>query len=59
LAPENTHPSALSDAHSAYQYILTQGTDPHKLVFAGESAGGGLVLGLAMYIRDHGEPLPA
>ncbi|KXS16054.1 hypothetical protein M427DRAFT_155070 [Gonapodya prolifera JEL478] len=59
LAPENTYPDALLDAYSGYQYLLKQGVKPERIVIAGESAGGGLTLSLAIYLRDHGVQLPA
>jgi acetyl esterase/lipase len=59
LAPENQFPAALDDAKSAYKWMLAQGTDPTKVVFAGDSAGGGLATALAISARDSGQPLPA
>jgi acetyl esterase/lipase len=59
LAPENQFPAALDDAKSAYKWLLAQGTDPTKVVFAGDSAGGGLATALAIAARDSGQPLPA
>jgi cation diffusion facilitator CzcD-associated flavoprotein CzcO/acetyl esterase/lipase len=59
LGPENPWPAAVTDAMAAYQGLLTEGTDPGRIVVAGDSAGGGLALVVAMAIRDAGHPAPA
>jgi len=59
LAPEDKYPAALNDAYTAYQYLLEKGFAPEHIAFAGESAGGGLALCLALRLRDEGKPLPA
>src|ERR1700738_1286910 len=58
LAPENPYPAAVDDALAAYEALLHNGTDPSDIVFAGESAGGGLVVATLVNARDHGLPLP-
>lgn len=57
-APDNTYPCALEDAADGYRWLLEQDYDPTKMIFCGESAGGGLCLALTLWLRDHGEPLP-
>jgi acetyl esterase/lipase len=59
LAPENPFPAALDDALQAYEYLLSQGYDPMNIVFAGDSAGGGLCLAALLAIKDRSLPLPA
>ena len=59
LAPEHPYPAAVDDALAAYQALLDNGTDPSDIVFAGESAGGGLAVATLVNARDHGLPLPA
>jgi monoterpene epsilon-lactone hydrolase len=59
LAPEHPFPAALEDALKAYAWLLDQGMAPHDLVFAGDSAGGGLCLATLLAIKDQGLPLPA
>ena len=59
LAPEHPFPAAVDDAVDAYRWLLQNGTDPTRLVVAGDSAGGGLTLALLLALRDAGEPLPA
>ena len=59
LAPEHPYPAAADDALAAYQALLQNGTDPSGIVFAGESAGGGLAIATLVNARDHGLPLPA
>jgi len=59
LAPEHPYPAAVDDALAAYQALLDSGTDPSRIAFAGESAGGGLAVATLVNARDHGLPLPA
>lgn len=58
LAPEHPFPAALDDAFSAYQALLSQGVPADKIIIAGDSAGGGLALALALRLRDERQPLP-
>jgi epsilon-lactone hydrolase len=59
LAPEHPYPAAVDDALAAYQALLRNGTAPSDIIFAGESAGGGLAVATLVNARDHGLPLPA
>jgi monoterpene epsilon-lactone hydrolase len=59
LAPEHPYPAATDDALAAYAALLRAGTHPSDIVFAGESAGGGLAVATLVNARDHGLPLPA
>jgi acetyl esterase/lipase len=59
LAPEHPYPAAVDDALAAYEALLGGGTDPSDIVFAGESAGGGLAVATMVNARDHGLPGPA
>ena len=59
LAPEHPYPAAVDDALAAYEALLDDGIAPSEIVFAGESAGGGLVVATMVNARDHGLPLPA
>lgn len=58
VAPEDPFPAALEDACAAYHWLLEKGYTGDQIVVAGDSAGGGLALALAFWLRDHGEPLP-
>lgn len=59
LAPEHVFPAAVNDALAWWKALLAQGTDPRQVVFAGDSAGGGLTLACLLAARDEGLPLPA
>ncbi|TDW19007.1 alpha/beta hydrolase [Kribbella kalugense] len=59
LAPEHPYPAAVDDALAAYEALLQSGTDPADVIFAGESAGGGLAVVTMVNARDRGLPLPA
>ena len=55
LAPEHAFPAALDDALAVYDALIAQG----PVVIAGDSAGGGLALALAVRVRDSGRSAPA
>lgn len=59
LAPEHPFPTALDDSVAAYRWLLTQGVSPSQIVFAGDSAGGGLCLATLLALKDQGILLPA
>ena len=59
LAPEHPYPAAVDDALAAYEALLDNGIAPSDIVFAGESAGGGLAVATLVNARSHGLPLPA
>jgi acetyl esterase/lipase len=59
LAPEHPHPAAVDDALAAYEALLQDGIAASDIVFAGDSAGGGLAIATLVNARDHGLPLPA
>jgi epsilon-lactone hydrolase len=59
LAPEHPYPAAVDDALAAYKGLLQRGTAPEDIIFAGESAGGGLAIASLVNARDRGLPLPA
>lgn len=59
LAPEHPFPAALDDAEAAYRALLDEGVDPRAIAIAGDSAGGGLTVALAMRLREQDLPLPS
>ena len=59
LSPENPFPAPVEDAMMAYRWLLSNGTEPKKIMFGGESAGGGLTVSALVALRYVGEPLPA
>lgn len=59
LAPEHPFPAAADDAFDAYRALLDDGLDPSTIVFAGDSAGGGLTVITLLRARDAGLPMPA
>ncbi|NWF69848.1 MAG: alpha/beta hydrolase, partial [Chloroflexi bacterium] len=58
LAPEHPFPAALEDALAAYRWLLRSGTTSQRIIFAGDSAGGGLAVAALSALRDAGAPLP-
>lgn len=59
MAPEHVFPAAVDDAVAWWKELLHQGTRPSEVVFAGDSAGGGLALACMVAARDQGLPVPA
>lgn len=59
LAPEFPFPSAVDDAVAAYRWLRRQGAPADRIILAGDSAGGGLVLSALVALRDAGDALPA
>ena len=58
LAPEHPFPAAREDTLATYQGLLDQGIAAQSMAVCGDSAGGGLALGLLIELRDRGIPLP-
>jgi len=57
LAPEHPFPAAVEDAQAVYLALHAQ--NPHRtIVLAGDSAGGGLALALALRLRDADHTAP-
>jgi acetyl esterase/lipase len=57
LAPEHPAPAALEDALAVYEAMVADADGP--LALAGDSAGGGLALALAVAAREQGLPGPS
>lgn len=58
-APEHPFPAALDDVIRIYEYFLAQGIPAEKIVFAGDSAGGNLVISSLLKLKRDHRPLPA
>jgi acetyl esterase/lipase len=58
LAPEHPFPAAVDDTVAAYRFLLNSGIPAKRIAIAGDSAGGGLVVGAMLAIRDAGLGLP-
>lgn len=58
LAPEHPFPAAIDDSLTIYHYLLASGYNPENIVFAGESAGGGLTLAMLLAIKSNGGTFP-
>jgi len=58
-APEHRFPAAPDDVAAAYRGLLAEGVSPARVLVVGDSAGGGLAVGLLVALRSAGDPLPA
>jgi monoterpene epsilon-lactone hydrolase len=58
-APEFPFPAAVDDAVAVYQALLDEGVPNTDVVFAGDSAGGGLALACLVASHRRGLPTPA
>ena len=59
LGPEHRFPAAVSDALAVYRALIEGGAEAERLIVAGDSAGGGLALALALSLTAQGLPQPA
>jgi acetyl esterase/lipase len=59
LAPEHPFPAAIDDTTAAYRALLEAGHEPGSIIFAGDSAGGGLAVTTVLNARGLGLPVPA
>jgi len=66
LAPEHPFPAAVEDCYVALTWCMAQGNghpalqfaDVHKLIVAGDSAGGNLAAVMTLLARDREAPIP-
>jgi epsilon-lactone hydrolase len=58
LAPEHPFPAAFDDALTAWRCLRKQGIAAAHIAISGDSAGGGLAVGLLNRLRDAKEELP-
>ncbi len=58
LAPKHPYPTALEETVRLYNHLLAIGHKPEDILFAGDSAGGGLAIATTLYLRDNNIPLP-
>jgi epsilon-lactone hydrolase len=60
LAPEHLFPAAIDDAAAAYNWLMNgQNVAPNQIIFAGDSAGGGMVIAAMLRLKSQGKSLPA
>jgi triacylglycerol lipase len=63
LAPETVHPGQIEDCYAGLVWMFENASrlriDPARIGLVGESAGGALAAGLALFARDRGAPAPA
>jgi monoterpene epsilon-lactone hydrolase len=59
LTPEHPHPSQIDDALAAYRWLLDQDITGNHIALVGDSAGGGLGIGLLLKVRDLGLSMAA
>jgi phosphinothricin tripeptide acetyl hydrolase len=58
-APEAPFPAAVSDAVACYRYLLERGVPSQQIIFAGDSAGGGILVAAMLALREAGLAQPA
>ena len=58
LAPEHPFPAGLDDTLAAYRALLEKGYSADDIFIGGDSAGGGLTMGLLLHLRHAGMDLP-
>jgi acetyl esterase/lipase len=58
-SPEYKYPVPLDDCLLSYMYLLGKIKDPNKIILAGDSAGGNLVINLVAKLVTNDLPLPS
>ncbi|MDC7279968.1 MULTISPECIES: alpha/beta hydrolase [Pseudobutyrivibrio] len=58
LAPENKFPAALEDGEEVWNYLIDQGYKNDRIILAGDSAGGNLMVCLTQRILQEGKEPP-
>ena len=56
LAPEHIHPAQIEDTQAGYEYLASRFK---RVIVAGDSAGAGLAMALALRCKARGLPMPA
>jgi epsilon-lactone hydrolase len=59
LAPERPFPAAVDDAVADYRWLLGEGHHQERVVIAGDSSAGGLMVAAMLKLREDGSSLPA
>src|ERR1700730_13740256 len=59
LAPEHPYPAAVQDAVNAYLWLRDTGGDQARIVVAGDSSAGGLVMSMLLALRERDLEMPA
>ncbi|KQQ60187.1 esterase [Pseudomonas sp. Leaf127] len=59
LAPEHRFPASINDTLRAYEWLLEQNVPARRIAFAGESAGGAMVVSVMVAAKSQGLALPA
>lgn len=58
LAPEMVFPGQLEELATAHDALLTRGVDPGRIVFGGDSCGGGMAVATMLLQLERARPLP-
>ncbi|SEG94241.1 virginiamycin B lyase [Nonomuraea solani] len=58
LAPAHPFPAAIEDVVAVYRSLLRQGVPAGRILLAGESAGGTLILSALLMLAEAGDPMP-
>ncbi|WP_260582457.1 alpha/beta hydrolase [Sphingopyxis sp. PET50] len=59
LAPEQDFRGVTGQVAAVYRALLAAGHDASRIGLFGDSAGGNIILGTTLRLRDEGQPLPA
>lgn len=54
LAPEHPYPPAVDDIERAYRWLLTHGLPPQRIIMAGDSTGGMLLMSVLPRLKPRG-----
>ena len=59
LASEARFPAQLDELTASHEALLVDGHDPARMIFMGDSCGGGMAAATMLRQREAGRPLPA
>jgi epsilon-lactone hydrolase len=57
-APEHKYPAQVDDVEASFDWLVSQGYAPNKIITIGHSIGGFLAVAVALRLRDAGKALP-
>ncbi|KAK9771601.1 putative Alpha/beta hydrolase fold-3 domain-containing protein [Seiridium cardinale] len=57
-APDTRFPAAIQDGVTSYNYLVSLGIDPKRIIISGDSAGGNLAIALLRYLSTCQAKLP-
>lgn len=58
LVPENKFPCAIEDCVAVFEALIAKGIAPDRIMVSGDSAGGGILMGMLLMLKERNLPQP-